>query len=117
MANKTWDKLQKNQFARFILSAGVGFLVDISIFYLLYHNLLSQKHYDLFSARFKNSTISLSISYVMGVIVNFLMAKFVVFTESRSKSSKQFFRFISVAIIGFFANLGMIDLFIHYFNM
>jgi putative flippase GtrA len=45
------------------------------------------------------------------------MAKYVVFTDSRSKSYKQFFRFVLVATIGFFANLGMIDLFIHYFNM
>ena len=117
MANKTWDSIQKNQFARFILSAGMGFLVDISVFYLLYHNLLSQKRYQVFNTTFKNSTLSLAISYVTGVIVNFLMAKYVVFTESRSKSYKQFFRFISVAIIGFFANLGMIDLFIHYFKM
>jgi putative flippase GtrA len=117
MGNKTWDSIQKNQFARFILSAGVGFLVDISVFYLLYHNLLSQKRYQLLNADLKNSTLSLAISYVLGVIVNFLMAKYVVFTNSRSKSYQQFFRFLTVAIIGFFANLGMIDLFIHYFNM
>jgi len=117
MVKKTWDIIQKNQLLRFLFSAGVGFLVDISVFYLLYHNLLSQKHYDLFSARLKNSTISLSISYVLGVVTNFLMAKYVVFTDSKSKSTTQFVRFVSVAIIGFFANLGIIDLFIHYFNM
>src|ERR1700743_2195756 len=47
----------------------------------------------------------------------FVITKYLVFPESRSSSGKQFFRFVSVAIIGFFANLGMIDVFIHYFNM
>ncbi len=117
MGKKLWYKLEKNQLARFVLSAGVGFLVDISIFYLLYHNLLTQKRYHIFGTEFRNSTVSLAISYCLGVVVNFLITKYLVFTESTSSSGKQFFRFVSVAIIGFFANLGVIDILIHYFNM
>jgi len=117
MAKKLWYKLQKNQLARFVLSAGVGFLVDISIFYLLYHNLLTQKRYHIFNIVLRNSTVSLAISYCLGVVVNFLITKYLVFTESRTSSYKQFFRFVTVAFIGFFANLAVIDVFIHYFNM
>jgi putative flippase GtrA len=117
MAKKLWYKLQKNQLARFVLSAGVGFLVDISVFYLLYHNLLTQKRYDVFNTVLKNSTVSLAISYCMGVVVNFLITKYLVFSESKSSSAKQFFRFVSVAFIGFFANLAAIDVLIHYFNL
>src|SRR5476651_796294 len=117
MGKKLWNIIQKNQLARFVLSAGVGFLVDISIFYLLYHNILTQKRYHIFGFEFKNSTVSLAISYCLGVIVNFLITKYLVFAESKTSSGQQFFRFVSVAIIGFFANLGVIDLLIHYFNM
>jgi len=117
MAKKLWDKLEKNQLVRFVLSAGVGFLVDITVFYILYHNLLTQKHYIVVGFKMKNSTVSLMISYLLGVVVNFLMSKYLVFHESRTSSFKQFFRFTSVAIIGFFANLGIIDIFIHYLNM
>ena len=117
MAKKLWYKIQKNQLARFVLSAGIGFLVDISIFYLLYHNLLTQKRYYIFNTVLRNSTVSLAISYCLGVLVNFLITKYLVFTESRSASYKQFFRFVTVAFIGFFANLAVIDVFIHYFNM
>jgi len=101
-------KLVKNQVFRFVFSAGVGFLVDISVFYIFYHNLLTEHSYHLFSYPVRNSTISLAISFFMGVIVNFMITKFLVFQESQSRSSKQFIRFISVAIIGFFANLAVV---------
>ncbi len=117
MGKKLWYIIEKNQLARFVLSAGVGFLVDISIFYLLYHNLLTQKKYYIFNTALKNSTVSLAISYCLGVIVNFLITKYLVFPDSRSSSYKQFFRFVIVAFIGLFANLAVIDVFIHYFNM
>jgi putative flippase GtrA len=117
MANKLIQKIIKNQIARFLLSAGMGFLVDISVFYLLYHNLLTQRRYHFFNSEYKNSTVSLAISYCMGVVVNFIITKYLVFTQSKTSSLKQFIRFSSVAIIGFFANLGAIDLLIHYFNM
>ncbi len=86
-------------------------------FYLLYHNLLTQKRYHILNTELRNSTLSLAISYCLGVVVNFLITKYLVFAESTSSSGKQFFRFVSVAIIGFFANLGVIDILIHYFNM
>ena len=118
MTKKTLGKkLLNNQVLRFILSAGVGFLVDISAFYLFYHNLLVQKTYVIFSFVVRNSTLSLSISFFMGFVVNFLITRYFVFAESKSSSSKQFIRFISVATIGFFANLGVLELFIKKFHM
>jgi putative flippase GtrA len=45
-------------------------------------------------------------------VVNFLITRYAVFTESASSPLKQFLRFISVAIVGFFANLGLLDFFI-----
>jgi putative flippase GtrA len=110
-------KLIKNQVVRFILSAGAGFLVDVSAYYLFYHNLLTEKTYQVFNAEVRNSTLSLAISFFLGVIVNFLITRYMVFTESKSAPSKQFIRFASVAIIGFFANLGVIKILIQSFDM
>jgi putative flippase GtrA len=111
------QKLLKNQVLRFILSAGMGFLVDISVFYLFYHNLLVQKTYHIVFFTVRNSTLSLAISFFLGVVVNFIIAKYFVFAESQSSPSKQFFRFVSVAIIGFFANLAVLKLFIQALHM
>ncbi len=111
------NKLFKNQVFRFVFSAGIGFLVDISSFYLFYHNLLVQNTYNIFSFSIRNSTISLAISFFLGVIVNFMVTKYFVFSESKLSAYKQFFRFISVAIIGFFANLAVLKIFIQDLHM
>ncbi|WP_158996054.1 GtrA family protein [Mucilaginibacter sp. L196] len=113
----TTKKLINNQVVRFVLSAGAGFLVDISAFYLFYHNLLTEKTYHVFNATVRNSTISLAISFFLGVMVNFLITRYLVFTESKLAPYKQFARFMSVATIGFFANLGAIKILIQDFNM
>lgn len=110
-------KLVKNQVLRFIFSAGMGFLVDISAFYIFYHNLLTQPTYQIFNGTVRNSTLSLAISFFLGVVVNFLITKYMVFTESKSRSLQQFIRFVSIAIIGFFANLAVIKLLIQSFDM
>jgi putative flippase GtrA len=118
MANTTQTrKIFDNQVFRFVVSAGAGFLVDVSAFYLFYHNLLTQHTYQIFSFTIRNSTISLAISFCMGVIVNFLITRYMVFTESKLSFYKQFIRFASVASIGFFANLGVIKILIQVFKI
>ncbi|MBS1533128.1 MAG: GtrA family protein [Bacteroidetes bacterium] len=111
------QKLAKNQVLRFLFSAGIGFLVDVSAFYLFYHNLLTERSYQLMSVTLRNSTVSLAISFFLGVVVNFLLTRYLVFHESKSHPSKQFARFVLVAIIGFFANLAVVDTLIRYFGM
>jgi len=118
MNNITLDnKLLKNQVMRFVFSAGIGFLVDISVFYLFYHNFLIQKVYNVFSFEIRNSTLSLAISFFIGVVVNFFITRYFVFSESKSSPSKQFFRFVSVALIGFFATLAVLKFFIQELHM
>jgi len=111
------NKLLDNHIVRFVFSAGLGFLVDISAFYLFYHNFLVQKTYNILSVTVRNSTVSLALSFFMGVVVNFLITKYFVFSQSKSSSLKQFIRFASVAVIGFFANLAILKLFIQDLNM
>src|SRR5689334_2885558 len=109
-------KLVKNQVFRFLLSAGTGALVDVSAFHLFYQNIFEQKTYNVFSFTLGNYTISLAISFFLGVIVNFLVTRYLVFKESKSKPTKQFVRFISVAIVGYFANWTLVKLFILKFD-
>ena len=113
MANLAFgEKILKNQAVRFVLSAGSGFLVDICVFWVLFRNLLIQPTYHVIFVTVHNYTLSFSISFFMGVLVNFLMTRYFVFTESTSSPYKQFFRFFSVAVIGYFANWGVLKYFI-----
>jgi putative flippase GtrA len=118
MVNKVHAaKLAQNQVVRFVFSAGMGFLVDVVAFYFLYHNFLVQRTYQVFSLTLRNFTVSLAISFFLGVIVNFLFTRYIVFNESRSTPSKQFFRFVLVAIVGFFANWGIVKFFVQVLGM
>jgi putative flippase GtrA len=117
MAKKLWYKVTKSHVVRFLLSAGAGFAVDIAAFYLLYHNLFEQKTYGLLSYTIRNSTLSLSISFFLGVMVNFIMTRYLVFNQSKLPAYKQFIRFISVAVIGFFANLIVLKFMIQQLNI
>jgi putative flippase GtrA len=105
-------KILNNQVLRFVLSAGVGFLVDICSFYLFYHNLLTQKTYHVLFVTLHNYILSFSISFFLGVLVNFLITRYFVFTESTSSPMKQFLRFASVAVVGYWANFGLLKFFI-----
>lgn len=117
MAKKTLGKkLLDNDILRFVLSAGVGFLVDVSAYYILFHNVFTEPTYKLLGFVVRNTTLAFSISYIMGVMVNFIMAKYFVFHQATTSSTKQFFRFVSVAIIGYFANLALLNIYIQAFH-
>jgi putative flippase GtrA len=117
MPKTLWYKITKSQVVRFLISASAGFAVDISVFYLLYHNLFSQSTYHILFFTARNSTLSLTVSYCLGVMVNFLMTKYFVFKEASTSASKQFFRFTSVAVLGYFANLGVLKILIQWLNV
>jgi putative flippase GtrA len=105
-------KILNNQVVRFVISAGTGFLVDIGSFYLFYHNLLVQHTYHLVFFTVHNYILSFSISFFLGVMVNFLITRYFVFAESKSSPLKQFSRFALVATIGYFANFAVLKVFI-----
>lgn len=111
------QKLLKNQVIRFVFSAGIGFLVDISAYYVLFKFFFTQKAYHFFSFTLSNIALSLAISFFLGVLVNFLITRFFVFTESTTSPTKQFIRFASVAILGFFANLIVQKFFIQVLHL
>jgi len=105
-------KLLKNQVFRFVISAGAGFIVDMLAFYLFYHNILTEKRYHIIFVDVRNYWVSFSISFFLGVLVNFLITRYFVFNESTSSFFKQFTRFISVAVLGYFANLAVLTFFV-----
>jgi putative flippase GtrA len=106
------QRIIKNQVARFVFSAGSGALVDVLVFRILHYYVLTSKSYTIDEVPFSNYAVSLTISFFTGVVVNFLITRYLVFAESKLKSSKQFFRFMMVAVVGYFANLGLIKVFI-----
>lgn len=117
MADDTlWYRLMQNKFLRFLLSAGTGFLVDILAFFVLDTYVFTKPSYNILSHSTGNHALSLVISFSLGVFVNFMCTRYLVFTESRLPFAKQFMRFGMVAFVGYFANLEVLKLFIKYLH-
>ena len=93
--------LQEIRFFRYLVAAGVATLVDIGSYALLMEYVLEGIYFNIVSAK----TVGLVTSYSMGLVTNFLISKYYVFTESESKAFGQFARFTMVAILVFFANM------------
>lgn len=104
----------KNEVVRFFLSAGVGFLVDAIVYFLVYNYLFNRHGVTIYGHRMKGVTASLVISFSCQVITNFLITKYLVFTDSELKGRKQFFRFSLVAVLGFIANLLLLKLLVNF---
>jgi len=69
-------KILKNQVVRFVLSAGAGFLVDISAYYLFYHNLLTQKTYHVFNTESAAHTVEPVTDYFARSLLHGFVAIF-----------------------------------------
>lgn len=115
--NSTFRKLLKNQFFGFFLSAGVGFVVDAAVYYLMYNDVFHQQKFKFGGLTFTGEVLSLIISYSCNVICNFLLTKYFVFAHSKLAPRNQFMRFALVAFVGFFANLLLLRLFVSVFKM
>jgi len=117
MANQSvGQRLTQNKFARFLLSAGTGFVVDIAAFYLLDGYVFVKNSYNILGHDTGNHALSLIVSFSLGVLVNFLITRYLVFSESRLPFAQQFLRFGLVAFVGYFANLEVLKLFIKFFH-
>jgi putative flippase GtrA len=110
-------QISRNQVARFVLSAGLGFLTNIACFSLFYRLVFLQKKYMVLGYSVKNYSLAVGVSFFLGVLVNFLMTRYIVFTESRTSFSKQFFRFLTVAVVGFFATQYILNFIITHFKV
>jgi putative flippase GtrA len=115
--NPVIKKLLKNEVVKFFLSAGVGFVVDAIVYYLVYHDIFYHHKYQFFTAHISGDVVSLIISYTCNIVCNFLLTRYFVFSHSILSPQKQFIRFALVAFVGFFANLLLLRLFVHFFKI
>jgi putative flippase GtrA len=110
-------QITQNKFARFLVSSGSGFLVDVLAFYILDRFVFTQPSYNVPFTMIDKHALSLVISFTLGVMVNFLATRYLVFSESPLPFGQQLLRFALVAFVGYFANLGVLKLFIKYLHL
>ncbi len=92
-------KKLKKQFFKYLIAAGSGMSVDLIAYTLLYHYILFHLHLPSFI-----------ISFGLGLITNFMVSKFFVFSDSELKTQTQFKRFFLISVVVFFANFGFMQI-------
>src|SRR4051812_32943681 len=85
---------------RYLLSAGVATLVDISVYFIAFNYIYHKQDIMLFNSFLVTApTAALMLSYTAGLLTNFIITKFLVFHESDLETHKQLFRYILVALV------------------
>ncbi len=98
---------------RYGLSSGVATGVDVVVYFLAFNFLLQKQ--DLYLAGVVTVSapmVALAISYSCGLLTNFTITKYFVFTESNLRGRHQLMRYVAVAILILALNYGMMALLI-----
>lgn len=106
-----------NKLLRFFLSAGIATLIDVIIYFLIINYIIDHQRVYISEYSASAHTFSLCISYSCGVVVNFILTKYAVFSESEVAGRRQFRRFALIAFLGFFANYGLLRVFVEIFGL
>lgn len=111
-----WAGFLQNKVVKFFLSAGIAAVADSIAYYIIINFVINHTNVQIGNRLLKAHEFSFIISYSLGVLVNFSLTKFMVFTDSTLKNRQQFSRFVLVACLGFFANYGLLKLFVEVFD-
>jgi len=92
--------LINNKVVRYIFSAGMATMVDVVVYFLFFNFIFLKSDQSIFDLLTLSApTASLAISYSAGLMTNFLITKYLVFTESDLRGIHQLLRYILVAIL------------------
>ena len=105
------QKLLKNQGILYLFSGGTSTVVDYGIFYIFYNFIFMQQPINI-GFTLTAHTASLLIGSLCGMVVNFIIQRYIVFPESRESMRKrvQFARYIPVSALVISANYLVLKL-------
>jgi|SRR5688572_17286269 len=106
-----------NKIIRYFLSAGVATGVDVFIYFIAFNFIYEKQDIHLFNLVVLSApTGSLVLSYTCGLLTNFLITKYLVFTESDLRGIHQLTRYIMVALLILMLNYFLMSFLIKILN-
>ncbi len=102
--------LYHNKVIRYFFAAGTATVVDVLMYFVTLHFVLHKQDLSIAPGLVVGGTsLALVVSYTCGLVTNFVITKYFVFTESELRGRTQFTRFVLVAILVLFANYLMMS--------
>ncbi|MDE1192349.1 MAG: GtrA family protein [Arachidicoccus sp.] len=116
-----FKKLMPLQTFRYAACGGANLLLSLSLFFIFFHYVVSQKnvpvHFLFFSFVFSPHIAAFILSFLICTPIGFYLSMYVVFPGSHLRRRIQFFRYIVVCIINFFLNAALLKLFVEVFHI
>lgn len=109
-------KLYHSKLIRYFVSAGTATGVDVLSYFLAYNFLFKKEGLPVAGIVITAPTLSLAVSYTLGLLTNFMMTKHLVFFESDLHTRKQLFRYVIVALLVLFLNYVLMTFLIRQAN-
>ena len=95
---------------RYGMAAGIATVVDVSIYFIAFNYIFKKQDIHLMQFLVLGApTASLVLSYSCGLITNFAITKYFVFTESDLRGHHQLMRYVMVAVLILFLNYGFMS--------
>lgn len=101
------NKLLKHKLIRYSVSAMAGTFVDVAVYFIAFNFIYRKQDVYLFNFLVLSApSASLVLSYSCGLLTNFTITKYFVFTESDLRGHHQLMRYVLVALFVLLLNYG-----------
>jgi putative flippase GtrA len=103
-------KILQLKIVRYGMAAAIATAVDVAIYFIAFNYIFKKEDVHLLPFLVLGApTVSLILSYSCGLITNFSISKYFVFTESDLRGHHQLMRYVMVAILILFLNYGFMS--------
>lgn len=111
-------KIIDNKVVRYFFSAGFATVVDVTVYFITFNFILRKTDIPFIDPLVITAPIgSLIISYSCGLMTNFLITKYMVFTESDLRGRHQLLRYLQVAAVILLLNYFFMKFLIHILHL
>src|ERR1051325_6181971 len=95
---------------RYGMAAAIATAVDVTVYFIAFNYIFKKEDVHLLQFVVIGApTVSLVLSYSCGLITNFSISKYYVFTESDLRGHHQLMRYVMVAVLILFLNYGFMS--------
>lgn len=102
---------------RYFFTAGTATLVDFATYFIFFQWVFKKADVPVFGLVLSGPIAALVISYSVGLVVNFILTKILVFNDSDLRTRVQFARYLMVAFVTFWANYFVLKALIELLNI
>lgn len=103
------NRLLRHKLIRYGISSAIATSADVLIYFITFNFILKKHDVFLNELVISAPTVSLAISYTCGLLTNFTITKYFVFTESDLRGHHQLMRYVMVAVLILILNYGFMS--------